>query len=286
MISDGPAGIRPRGILIVALIAAGIWNLERLEAIHHWLFYAGLAGNDWSLLAGLDPASPYADPSFHWSVPAAWIWSAIVPMGFVAWAALHFAALATIRDWRVVVLALATFPFWYDLASGNVLLFCLVAAWHALDGRRLGVVAFVTLAALVPRPLMLPVLAHLLWTRKDARWAFAAAAGVVIVSGLWTGTLDDWAVRLVATPGNELDASWNVGPSAILGALWVPFGIALGIYAWSKGHLGLASLAISPYVIHYYALFALLELRKPTTLARAHEADHVPTIRQSIVGVT
>lgn len=254
---------RTQHILLVPIVLAGlVINWQWLVTLYDWATIEFLRTNDWSVLAGLDPRNPYATEGFHWSVPAAWIWAGlVVPMGFFAWAGLHFLAIATIRDWRVVVLVFATFPFWADVASGNMLTFAFVAAWHALAGNRAGVVAFVVLAALIPRPLMVPVLAYLLWTRKDARWAFAAAAGVVVASGLATGTLWTWiGMSLGTATGGWMEAHWNVGPSSVLGTAWLPLGLVLGAWAWWRGRLGLASLLVSPYLIHYYAIFALLEL--------------------------
>ena len=251
-------------VLVTMLVAGVVWlNLTQLEIIWRFITVRHLTPNDWQMLSTVAASDPYANPNFHWSVPAAWVWAtAVAPLGFLAWSALHFAALATIRDWRVVALALLTFPFWWDLVSGNMMVFAFVAAWHALSGSRWGVVAFCILAAFVPRPIMLPVLAWLLWHRTDARWAFMGAAGLVIATGLLTGTLGTWAQLLLAASGPEYAAPWNLGPSRWIGAAWVPAGLLLAAWATWRGHLGLASLAVSPYLIHYYAIFALLELRQ------------------------
>lgn len=248
----------------VAILLAVVWfvgeNFRWLDSSWRYVTVRHLANNDWSILAGLDPMNPYATGAFHWSVPAAWLWAGVVKIGYLGWTALHFAAVATIRDWRVVVLALVTYPFWADVVSGNMVTFAFVAAWHALAGNRWAVLAFCVLAAFIPRPIMLPVLAWLLWQRVDARWAFGAAALTVAVAGLATGTLGTFVGLLLSASGNELDKVWNVGPSSVIGAAWIPAGLVLGAWATWRGRLGLASLAVSPYLIHYYALFALLEL--------------------------
>ena len=262
----GPAlGGRVRGVRRYLVVAAGLafalWNA-------YWLYqlvlYAGggFYHNDWWALSGLDPAAPYRTDGFHWSVPAAWLWAyAVVPLGFGLWSALHLVALATLPP-RVALVGLVTFPFWADVASGNMLTFALVLAWHALAGRRWAVVGFVVLAALIPRPLMLPVLVWLLWRSWDARLAFAGATAVVIAAGLATGTLGTWIGLMLGTSSAFWYTSpWNIGPSSFIGAAWIPVGLALGAIATWRGHLGLASLAVSPYLIHYYAVFALLELR-------------------------
>lgn len=256
-----------RVLRLAIVVAFALWNVWWLQQLAAWAA-VGLPQNDWSLLAAVDPAAPYVGGGFHWSVPAAWLWAGlVVPLGFPLWVALHFAALATIRDWRVAALALLTFPFWFDVAGGNMVTFAFVAAWHALAGRRLGIVAFVVLAALIPRPIMLPVLAWLLWRSGTARYAFAAAAAVVVAAGLWTGTLGTWLGLMLAANG-EMHASFSVGPSALIGAAWLPIGLVLGAWLTMRGRLGLASLAISPYLIHYYLVFGLLELRRPEVLQR------------------
>jgi hypothetical protein len=263
MIGDAkrPAALWGRRVVFAGIALWLLWlNVVWLLSFQEWA-RGGFWANDWSLLATLDAANPYANPAFHWSVPAAWLWTGVVvPMGFLAWSALHFAALATIRDWRVVAASLLTFPFWFDLGSGNMLTFAFVAAWHALAGRRWGIVVFCVLAAFVPRPLMLPVLAVLLWRSGTARLAFGAAAVVVVFAGLATGTLGDWLRLLVIAPANEYGAVWNIGPSSIIGVAWVPIGLVLAAVLTWRGHIGLASLAISPYLIHYYAIMVLLEL--------------------------
>lgn len=51
----------------------------------------------------------------------------------------------------------------------------------------------------------------------------------------------------------------STAPS-FLAVAWVPIGLALGAWLTWKGRLGLASLAVSPYVLPYYLVMALLEL--------------------------
>ncbi|WP_348246355.1 hypothetical protein, partial [Salmonella enterica] len=78
---------------------------------------------------------PYAVGGFRWTPPAGWLWAtAIHPLGWLAWAGAHFAAVALLRDWRIVAAVVLAFPFWHDLLNGNVLTFAFVAAWLALRG--------------------------------------------------------------------------------------------------------------------------------------------------------
>jgi hypothetical protein len=64
----------------------------------------------------------------------------------------------------------------------------------------------------------------------------------------------------------------NLGPSALIGWAWVPIGLALGAWLTWKGRLGLASLAVSPYVLPYYLVMILLEL-SPLVARTIHVAD-------------
>lgn len=223
-------------------------------------FSVGLPGNDWSFLT-VDPADAYSNGWYKWSYPMAVLWAyGIAPLGYGLWTALHVAAVATLPR-QVAVVVLLTFPFWLDVGSGNVMAFCFVLAWHALDGKRWAVVGFCIAACFMPRPLMLPVLAYLFLRRTDARVAFAWGTAVVVVTGLATAQLDDWLRNLAGAPAHEVSAVWDFGPSRFLGYAWAPIGLVLGVYLTWKGRLGLASLAISPYLIHYYLMFGLLELR-------------------------
>ena len=258
---EGAEGYSRLGTILrlTAFAVFAWWNAWLLYGFVGWGL-DGLPTNDYSLFASLDPAAPYGS-WFKWSLPAAYAISWIATsVPFWLWSALHLVALLTIRPRVVVAIALVTFPFWADVASGNILTFVFVAAWHGLSGSRVGAVAFVMLAVLVPRPIMLPVLAYLVWHRPEARVAFVVSAAVVGGLALATGTLGPWVVRLLEATGPELGASWNLGPSKFLGVAWVPVGLVLGVFLTWRGRLGLASLTLTPYLIHYYAILVLLEL--------------------------
>lgn len=262
---EGLAALRPwRSPQLVLFVSASAvfvaWSV--VQVLNHlpWLL-DGAPAADWFNLLAVDPAQPFADTAFAWSPPAAWIWHYLVaPLGLTLWRLLHLAALLLIRDRLVIAAALLTFPFWIDVMNGNNVTFMFVAAWFALQGRRSGVIAFCVLAALVPRPIMVPTLAVLLWRRTDARWAFGLAAAAVIGFSLATGQLDDWVARLASTPANEMQQAWNKGPSRIIGPIWIPIGLVLGAIATVTGWIGAASLLIAPYLTHYYILMGFLDL--------------------------
>jgi len=161
------------------------------------------------------------------------------------------------RDLLVAVLALLTVPFWADVYEGNILTFSLVLAVVALRGSRAASLAYIALVFLVPRPLMFPVAAWLLWQRPSLRWPAIGIFAVQIIAVLLTGYGAEWLQRLL-TSGDEI-ALHNAGPSALIGVWWIPIGLALAVLLTWRGRLGLASLAASPYVILYYWIFGLLE---------------------------
>jgi hypothetical protein len=214
-----------------------------------------LAHDPLAILAGTD-TSGYTT---RYSPVLAYVFAALLPMGVVGWTALHFAALAALPR-RLALLALVSLPFWADVWAGNIMVFVLVAAVAALDGRRWGIVAFVALSLAAPRPLMLPVLAYLLWTDGWARRAFVVLLALHTLLVLLTGLGPAWVGNLL---GSEVDVGgmWDFGPARLIGLAWVPIGLALAAWLTYRRQLGLASLLASPYWLLQYALMLLLEGR-------------------------
>lgn len=209
-------------------------------------------------------ASPYVATvssvsDFRWSPLAALL---AVPVGLVGvpgWYVLHFLVLGLLRDWRTIVLVAASWPFWVDLRTGNLLTFAFVFAVLALRGSRLGTAAYLGLFLLVPRPVMVPVALWILWRRPRTLIPFALAglAELVVVAAM--GLLVPWITALVGSPGDVTNPI-NYAPSRIMGLSWCLIAFPLAIVALWRGRLGLASLAASPYVFPYYLLFGFLEL--------------------------
>jgi hypothetical protein len=188
---------------------------------------------------------------------AAWILVPLTAVGPLPWLGAQFLSLAALPR-RVALLVLFTFPFWADVYEGNILTFSLVLAVVALRGNRLASLAYIGLVMLVPRPLMVPVAIWLLWKRPEVRLPSAALFVAHAVLVALSGYGGQWLERL-ATSGDEI-VLHNAGPSAIIGAWWIPIGLVLGAYLLWRGRLGLASLAVSPYLILYYWIYAFLEL--------------------------
>lgn len=196
---------------------------------------------------------------FRYSPVAAYLFA---PLGLVTplvWRGLHVAAALALPTWPMRLLLLASWPFAFDLQLGNVMTFVLLAAAWALRGNRIGGVVFLAFCLLFPRPLMLPIAAWLVWRQPWLRWPFVALfvvhAVLVAVSG-WGGA---WISQLFAST-DEIGSAFNIGPTALVGLWWLVLGIPLGAWLFWRGRVGPAGLAISPYLLPYYLMVALLDL--------------------------
>lgn len=214
---------------------------------------------DWiNLEAAAKQANPYAaGPAFRWSPIAAWLLAPVVAIGWYALVVGHFAVLLLLRDRRLIGILLIAWPFWVDVLWGNLVTVAFVATYLALtSSNRLATWVFFGVCMLVPRPLMLPALFWILWRRPSERLPFLGlltANSFIVVA---TGLADDWIARLLVS--NEISHVANYAPSALIGPYWVPAGILLaGVLTW-RGYVGWASLAVQPYLLPYYFLFALL----------------------------
>lgn len=202
-------------------------------------------------------ANPYDEPYYVWSPVAVYLLELLIPLGLHGWAVLHALALVPL-GWPLVGIVAVSHPLWEELLTGHVMLFIAVAAFTGVRGNRIGALLFFAMAALMPRPIMLPVLAWLLWKQPWSRWPFvtimAAHGGLV----LWTGLADEWIARMMdlpdgmAHPGNPLPSHW-------IGYWWVPIGWTLAAWLTLRGRLGLASLMASPYLYPGYFLMLVLD---------------------------
>lgn len=212
---------------------------------------------------------------FRYSPVFGYVMAVIGDIGPFAWRVLHVIAAMAMPTWPMRLLTLAAWPFWYDVETGNVLTFVVLAAAWALRGSGIGILAFVTLTVLLPRPLMLPTVAWIVW--KQPRWQGPTA--LIIVGHAVVTAMSGWSLEwiwLLTTLGGEAASPNNLGPTRLLGTWWLLIGIPLSVWLTRRGHLGWASLAISyPYVLPYYLLMLVLEvrtvswswLRRATTLA-------------------
>jgi hypothetical protein len=208
--------------------------------------------------------------NFRYSPVAAYLF---IPLRFVdpaIWRVLHIAGALALPTWPMRLLLLGSWPFAFDLQLGNLMTFILLAGVWGLRGNRPAALIFLALSLLAPRPLVLPVAAWLVWKQPGLRWPFvvmfAAHTGLVIVSG-WG---DEWVGRLL-TSTDEIGSAFNVGPTALLGPWWFLIGIPLGAWLFWRGWVGLAGLAVTPYVLPYYLMLAPLQESR-----RGGESDPAP----------
>lgn len=197
--------------------------------------------------------------TWNYSPIAAYAFTVIAPIGFIGWSAMHFAAVATLVDRRLIAITLLSWPFWADVYNGNTMVFVFVAAVGALRDRAVATGLFMALFLLMPRPLMLPVLAWVLWRRPGWRLPFVllagAHAGLVLVTGLGPA----WIDVLLGVPEAVAASSRDLGPANLIGPWWLVIGGLLAVLLTIRGRLGLASIAASPYWLPQYLLIVLLE---------------------------
>lgn len=224
---------------------------------------SGFAPDDWRVLERASreagTAALYADRgtgTFMWSPVGAYVLQFITPLGLWAWRLVLFLAALAMPTWRLRLLVLVSWPFWVDIATGNLVTVIFLAAVWALHGSKIGTVAFFAVALLVPRPLLAPLALWILWRRPEWRWPFA---GMLVAHGLlvvWTGLGPAWIASLAAI-GPELQSFYlNLSPTRFIGWWWMIVGTPLALWLTVHGRLGWAGLAISPYIWIYYLFWA------------------------------
>ena len=198
-------------------------------------------------------------PIFAYAVSAlAWIGSGGIRL-------VTLAAAFAMPNWPMRLLTVSSWPFAMDLQHGALItIIVCVAAW-ALRGSRAAGLAFVALAMLSPRPLMVPIGVYLLWRQPELRIPSAVLFVAHGLAVLATGYADDWASVLLTVGTEQVATMLNLSPSRFLGNVWIPIGIGLAAWLTYRGRPGLAALAISPYVLPHYLLLGLLELRGATS---------------------
>ena len=268
----GPRGLPslPLAASLVAVASLSVYSIiPVLEAV-----VSGYYAFDWEnfiqAAARLDQGTLYEFDypyTYRWSPVAAWILSFVTLMPVWAWQLLHLAVLPLLRAWWLAVACLVSYPLWFDIQTGNIMIFVAVTAVWAVRGNGPATAAFLALTVLVPRPLMLPLVVWLLWHRPAWRVPFALifiGHGLLVVA---SGYAAEWIAALL-TVAPELTSAFNFGPSALIGVLWVPIGAVLAVWLTVRGRLGLASLSISPYWLPYYFLMLILEAVKPNPAPR------------------
>lgn len=196
----------------------------------------------------------------------------VVPLGETVWRLLHVAAVFALPGWtRWIVLA--SFPFWFDVMAGNVMTFVFVATFWALRGNRWATGALLVTALLVPRPLMLPLVVWILWTRPEWRVPFALVT--VAHTAIALATYPEWFALIVWAGGAQVGSAVNLAPSALVGVWWMLVAVPLAAWAWWRGRPALSGLLLQPYWLPYYLLMPLADYT--VTVARPIEPVTAPS---------
>jgi hypothetical protein len=267
-----PFGWSP--IILVLLVLVGAVNALLVRQAIGWTLTQGSAP-DWIVFDEAARRVQAGEPLFAWNNWYHYRWSPIVgavfvvlaPLGLTVWRVGQFLAAATLPDRRLAILTLVSWPFWFDIETGNTLVFTFALAVWAIRGSYLAAIGYFALFVLIPRPLAMPVLIWLLWQRPEWRNAFLWCVVFSIIPVLVFNVADPWTTAL-SQASADIGHGLNLGPSLWLGAWWVPIGVVLAAYWTWRGRLGLASLAATPYILPYYLLFGLLELVPATPLGR------------------
>lgn len=245
------------------------------------------AGNDWRIMerAVLNlSTNPYESGTYVYTplLTHLFAWT-LLPLGLWVTMAAHLAVLPLLRGPLLIAVVLATPAFWMTVALGNVFWFGIVFGLLALRGSRWAMIATVLMFVLLPRPIMLPLVAWLVWKEPVARLPALAIAAAAVVLNLATGYADEWftaALSFSADP--RFRDAWDWGPTHALGSWWLIVGVPLAAWLTYRGQVGWAGLAMSPYLVPPAFLVLLFELpgrdrdwwppkgrRPPPTSARA-----------------
>ncbi|MDQ2854255.1 MAG: hypothetical protein M3R32_05290, partial [Chloroflexota bacterium] len=201
------------GAAIVLAVAANVFGLATLVIDHQrafdWDNYVE-AARRFPLGTLYDWHYPYA---YHYAPQVAPALGVASSLGLVAWRVAHFAALALLPSRRLAVLLLLSYPFWFDVVTGNLMVFVLLAAAWALRGNRWATAVYLALCVLLPRPIMVPLLVWILWQRPAWRLPFVGIAAVGLLSALPTGYLPAWIGSLFRSGADEIANDFNLSPS-------------------------------------------------------------------------
>lgn len=203
---------------------------------------------------------------YRYSPVAVWFMHPLAAVGPVGFVLLHFALLLTLPR-RVGLIVALSFPFWVDMLWGNVFTLVFVTAWWAMRGNRAGVLTFLVLTLLMPRPVQLPL----------ALGCSGASRGSGCRSSRCSPSMRaSCSPPASARAGSRASSSraamrrrWhNFGPTRLFGYAWFVVGIPLALYLFRR-HPAWAGLALSPYLLGQYWLVACLPL------ANGHEGGKV-----------
>lgn len=254
-----------RGLLVGAAALFLASNLL-MAAVQIALIVAGSDALDWNIYVAATERYPtgelYARAEWwygwRYSPVAVYAFLPVAPIGEAAWRLLLLAALFALPP-PLPFLGLASYPFWFALHAGNIIVLVVVVAYWALRGRGWAIGIFLGLALLVPRPLMVPIVIWLLWKHPAWRWGFGVLFALHAVAVVATGYLPAWLATLARTTEQEVAGQYNVAPSALVGIWWMLAAVPLAIVAFRAQRPALSGLLLQPYWLPYYLLVVLAD---------------------------
>ena len=245
------------GLLILLAVLAplnflGIWVLSGSSQV-------GVAPDFQQYVSAVDryfDRLPLYGPEWKWrySPVAIPMLAPALAAGLLGWSALHLAALAFVRPWKLAVLIGLSWPFWVDVVSGNSVVFAAVAGIAGIQGSRVGVYAYWWLSLLMPRPVQLPLAVYLFWKRADLRRGLLVMTAVNVLGVVIVGQGAEWLSYLAARGAENTGAVFNMHPAAELGALWLVVGVPLAAFLTWRGWPGVAGVVLSPSLLAQYLL--------------------------------
>ncbi len=251
------------GAALVLAVAANIVGLATIFIDHRRAF-------DWDIYLEAARRFPlgtlydWSDPYFYRYAPQlAPLFGLLPALGLVLWRVAHFVALAVLPSRRLAFILLISYPFWFDVNTGNLMVFVLLAAAWAFRGNRVAIGIYLALCLLVPRPIMVPLLAWILWQRPEWRLPFVGMALLAVLTAIPTGYLWNWIGSFPRSGIGEIANDFNLSPSHLIGPAWLLIGVPLAAWLTIRGRVGWATMAISPYLLPYYVQMLGLELVKP-----------------------
>jgi hypothetical protein len=182
----------------------------------------------------------------------------IAPLGETAWRLLLGLSLLGLPG-RARFLALASYPFWFAIHAGSLVVPTVVVAFLALRGTGWAIGVFLVLSLLVPRPLMVPIVAWLLWKHPPWRLPFVALFAGHAAAVIATGYGEEWLAVLAQVGPEEVAQQLNVAPSALIGAWWLVLAVPLAVWAFANRRPATAGLLLQPYWLPYYLLILLAD---------------------------
>lgn len=262
------------GAALVLGVAANVVGLATIVIDHRRAF-------DWDIYLEAARRFPlgtlydWSDPYFYRYAPQlAPLFGLLPALGLVLWRVAHFVALAVLPSRRLAFILLVSYPFWFDVNTGNLMVFVLLAAAWAFTGNRVAIGIYLALCLLVPRPIMVPLLAWILWQRPEWRLPFVGMALLAVLTAIPTGYLWEWIGSLPRSGIAEIANDFNLSPSHLVGPAWLLIGVPLAAWLTIRGRVGWATMAISPYLLPYYVQMLGLELVKPGPMRLAPGPAH------------